>query len=178
MSTVTDSNTFVRKSDVELLVNVQVEWLLDETPDLSHLGEYVRSRVDGALDRKAEGCTVRDRELQFFLPMNNRKFDKKDWAHVSKAKTRAVIKEYGSLEKATHAYAVYDLMRMEAYNDEEWHMTACRVTVSYGYLNAENTLWGIESDCGENHRAEVVEDCLSAALSELKEKLMKRLGVE
>ncbi len=160
-----------------LKINRRVKWKIDETPDLDNLGKYVDQHEEGAIDRKKEG-DCRSGECRYFVSENNSVYRKKDWDHVD-GKTKAdLIRKHGSLANVTRHYAKQDYERMESYNRGEWHMRGCVVSVRYGSLRAEASVWGVESDCGDDYERELIRDLTRDAMRELRGKLMKRLEIE
>ena len=123
---------------------VWVEWRRDEDPDLSFLGEYADTATSSAaIDREARGDKG-NREFRFFNP----------------AMTGDETGNPDSPEE--------DYRRMEAYNRGDWCMVGCvakaEVLVPSGagcstvQVIHSGGLWGIESDCGDDYRAEVQGD--------------------
>lgn len=166
-----------RSPKLELEVEISVRWEDDETPDLSYIGAYTDQDAPGAIDRKAEGDAT-DNELRYFVSGQHSVFKEEDWAHVPAKVKGKVIRQYGSLKNAVRAYARADYARMEAFNNGEWTMRGCIVTAKLGTLEAEDSIWGVESDCGPKHEAEIIRDCSAEAVGRLKEKVLKRLEVE
>ena len=158
------------------LEKVKVVWEWDECPDLSWLGEYTNTPGPGGIDRIATEDWGQ-REYRYFQPGNHVPFNSKDWDHVSEIVKAETIRKYGSLEKASQAYAMQDYKRMEAYRRGHWHMTGCyaEATVSYeigqGSRRLETFssggLWGIESDASVEHKAETAKDELAGLKAHL-----------
>lgn len=162
---------------MQVSIETNVKWEIDENPDLSHLGEYTDTFEEGAIDREKLGH-MKSGQFRYFVPMNHRVYDKKDWDHVSAKDKRELILKHGSLKNTTRFYAMEDYKRYEAYNDDKWHMTVCIVTARFGALSATASLHGVESDCGEDYRKEVERDVASDAIADLREKMKKRMEVE
>lgn len=179
MSHVLNAETRTERLELGLDVEVYVSWKADDDPDLSHLGKITDTEEPGAIDRKEHAKGYREgHTFRYFIPENHRVFKEENWSHVSQKEKDECIKKYGSLEKTEAHYAMEDFKRMEAYNNDEWHMTGCVVKVVYGPLEAKDSIWGIESDCGDKYRRETEKDCTSAAMSALEEKILARLKVE
>lgn len=179
MANVVDADTKTESVKFTLEVEVSVRWLVEENPELSHIGEYTDKEVDGAIDCKEHGRNYREgHTFRWFVSGNHGTFNKENWSHVSKKERDECIKKYGSLEKTEAHYALEDFKRMDAYNNDEWHMTGCKVVVRHGSLEAEDSVWGIESDCGDKYRRETEKDCTSSAISALEAKILARLKVE
>lgn len=179
MSAVIDKEEQLSSAKILFPVKISIRWIMDESPDLSFLGRYVDKWEEGAIDcEKHSKSFERGRHLPYFVSGNHGKFDPKSWSHVSAKDKKDTIKKYGSIEKAHRAYAMHDFRRMEAYNDDKWHMTGCKVRVTHGPLTADDSLWGIESDCGDKYRRMTEKDLASAALHALEEKILARLKVE
>jgi hypothetical protein len=177
MSTKSETN-IEKKLSISLGVEVEAEWEIDEHPDLSWIGNYTDQDEEGAIDRQKRGDMKNSSEYRYFVSGNNAVFDKSAWSHVRGKHRQEVIKKYGSLEKATRKYALQDYHRMEAFNNDEWHMRVLTVTVSIGCVRAESSLCGIESDCGEKYEKQVIGEVACEAMVELREKILKRLKVE
>lgn len=155
----------------------RVKWELDDDSDLDYLGKYTDQYEDGAIDREGTPGFSRH-EYRYFVSTNHAVYDPKSWAHVSGKEKADLIRKHGSLANVTRHYAREDYRRMEAYNRGDWHMRRCVVSVRYGSLRAEDSVCGIESDCGDDYEREVIRDLTRAATRELRGKLMKRLEIE
>ncbi len=111
---------------------VYVERMLDEYPDLSHLGEYGNSPTsECAIDREARGDAGRN-ECRWFNPT-------------------MTGEQTGNPDSPEQDY-----QRMEAYNRGDWHMVGIRavaeVVTASGTIQTLRSggLWGIESDSGND----------------------------
>ena len=132
------------------ILNVKIENKVDESPDLSFLGEYSRRATSPcAIDRVARGDAGRN-EFQYFNP-------------------EMTGEETGNPESPEQDY-----QRMESYNRGEWHMvgiiakaeirnpaTDCTQVIRSGGL------WGVESDGGE-YLNDVAKEQLSELAIELR----------
>lgn len=176
MSTKTKEKTLALKLALE--IQIEHNWEVDESPWLDWLGKYTDQWEEGAIDRQKRGDMKNTGEYRYFVSGNHAVFEKSDWSHVRGKVRQGVIKKYGSLEKATRRYALEDYKRMEAMNNDEWHMRVLSVTVKLGSLSATQHLSGIESDCGEEHEERTIMELASEGLHELREKVTKRLKVE
>jgi hypothetical protein len=169
----------------------------DEYPDYSYLGEYTEKigpgviirehdefyeRIPVEMERDYDGrflgkkepeySTYRNGEYSGFKPCNHIPFNPKDWAHVSRKDKSAVIKQYGSLENASYAYAMADYKRMESLNNGHWSYICLTVettmTTNTGISSViSDSLCGIESDSGDDYFKEII--------SELKENVKAQL---
>lgn len=179
MSHVLETDTKTQSFPLKLDVEVSVRWLVDENPDLSHLGEYSEKNEEGAIDCKEHSRNYREgHTFRYFIPGNNVPHNPENWSHVTKKDRAECIKKYGSLKLTDEAYAMQDFKRMDAYNNDGWHMTGCKVTLRLGSMEADDSLWGIESDCGDKYRRETEKELVSNAFSALEKKLLARLKVE
>ncbi len=165
------------KTKLVLEPTVSVTWEVDQDADLSMLGEYSNDPKEGAIDREELGHMKRN-EYRYWNPGNRQKYDPEEWSHVTGKDKRDTIKKHGSLKNAVAHYRMEDYKRHEAYNSNEWHMRGCVVKVSLGQLTGQSSLWGIESDCGEDYEKEVIADVTVEALNELEDKVKARLDVE
>lgn len=133
----------------------QVEYIIDESPDLSFYGKYtdkpdynylVIDRVkEGDYDRneyKYFETTIEVSEIDSFLPYsgNNRKI---------------------ATMKAWHS-ARLDYKAMEAYNKGDWNMIGIRVTDTTD-SNQSAALWGIESNSDESYLKDTINDLIDEA---------------
>jgi hypothetical protein len=131
------------------------EVIVDESPDLSSIGEYSNSaKSPAAIDRQERGDMGRN-ELRYFNPA-------------------LTGEETGNPESPEQDYK-----RMEAYNAGEWHMCGVRASVVLSIPHGDSFitqkitspgLWGIESDSGEDYFNEVFaeeSDTLADMLREL-----------
>jgi hypothetical protein len=179
MSLTLESDTKTQSFRLKLDVEVLVKWLHEEIPDLSHIGEYTSKEVDGAIDCREHGRNYREgHTFRWFVSANHGTFNEENWSHVSKKEKDECITKYGSLEKTEAHYALEDFKRMDAYNNDDWRMTGCRVTLRLGSMEAEDSLWGIESDCGDEYRRATEKEMISNAFSALEKKILARLTVE
>lgn len=139
----TATKIIVKRSDFEREVRA------DESPDLSHLGEYSNEATSpDAIDRKERGDMKRG-ELRYFNPA-------------------MTGEETGNPESPEQDYE-----RMEAYNAGDWRMIGIRATVeiaipcgSYARTQTLKSpgLWGIESDSDEAELESIFDDeCMMLA---------------
>lgn len=139
--------------------SITIEWLDDESPDASYLGEYSNEATSpAAIDRKERGDMGRG-EFRYFNP----------------AMTGDETGNPDSPEQ--------DYQRMESLNRGDWSFLGCRAVaeVSYPCGNGSRRLqrftsgglWGIESDNDASYKAEVEQ----GQLDELKEHLAQ-FGIE
>lgn len=71
-------------------------------------------------------------------------------------------------------YTAQDAARVDAFNRGAWDMVGVRVEVSrHGVKLADASLWGIESDSGEDYFAEVERDLTAEALDAARATLAK-----
>jgi hypothetical protein len=77
---------------------------------------------------------------------------------------------YSDVDKAERVkYILQDYERMEDGNRGFWSSVGCVVTMKIeGEEVAYASLWGIESDCGEDYTKEVEEDLISECISDAK----------
>ena len=159
----------------------------DEYPDSSYLGEYTEKigpgviirdhnefyeKIPVEMERDYDGKFIGKKEPEYsttrneysgFKPCNHIPFDKKNWSHVSRKDKSAVIKQYGSLENASYAYAMSDYNRMESLNNGHWSyiciMVETTVTTNTGMVDTiRESLCGIESDSGKDYINEIISD--------------------
>ena len=145
---------------------------LDESPDTSYLGEYSNGDKPGAIDRQEKGDMGRG-EYRYFHSANHSVHNPADWTHVSAKDKQKVIREYGSLENATKAYADYDYGRMERLNRGDWCYMGV-YAVAHVIINGTAQrfrspgLWGIESDSDKSYFAETAQGELDSLRGILK----------
>ena len=150
-------------------------------------GVYIRSedefyeRLPAEMERDMDGTFYRkgvpeyrtySREYNGIIPTNHIPFNPKDWNHVSRKDKSKVIKKYGSLKKASYAYALEDCRRLEALNNGQWSYLIISVetmiTTDTG-LSDEiwNSLSGVESDGGKDYINEIIQDLKAQNKEEL-----------
>ncbi len=114
------------------------------------------------------GRTMGWREYRYFdLEGNHLPHNPRNWAHVTGESLAKVIAKDGSVEKADIRYALEDWKRWEKYDNNDWSMMGCVVTIYKDNVEiAESSLWGIESDGGEDHLNAEIEAVLDGALNQ------------
>lgn len=122
---------------------IRIEWLEDESPDMSYLGEYSDTPEEHSIDRKERGDMGRN-EYRYF-----------------------------NLGAGDADYIEQDYERYERLNRGEWCMLGCRAVAEVSYPVKSNPgsrrierftsggLWGIESDSDKSYFAEVEQQELS-----------------
>lgn len=145
-----------------------------ETGDL-YTGEY--GNDDELISIDAGMTPVIDRNShKFWMPTNHLPFKESDWNHVPEETKKKVIEEYGSLEKASMFYAIEDWKRAESFGTD-WDYVGCVVDVSVDSVQmGHDSLWGIESDSGEEHLRRIAKECVIEALHNAQETLDKIVG--
>lgn len=130
------------------ILSVKFEQILDESPDLSFLGEYSDTPETVHIDRKERGDMQRN-ELRYF-----------------------------NLGTGDAEYIEADYERMESYNNGNWHMTGCiaKAEVQLAANGPFQTirsggLWGVESDADSAYLDQIRRDELNQLYQEL-----ERLG--
>ena len=149
---------------LELDVNVRTEH--DYSPDLSWLGEYHSNRRPGCIDREARGDAGRH-EYQFWSP------------GMSLEDHRAGLRRMGYSKHSAYTlargYVLRDYKRIESYGTD-WWMEGVIVSVSLDeHALGEASLWGIESDAGDEYRAEIVAELTAEAVEEARRALVGML---
>jgi hypothetical protein len=120
---------------------VVIRQILDDSPDLSHLGEYHSDYREGCIDRKERGDMDRN-EYRYFTPA-------------------MTGEETGNPESPEQDY-----LRMENYNRGDWHMLGIRAEARVVVKDTVQTitscgLWGVESDSEDDYLKEVGQEELS-----------------
>lgn len=164
---------------LDLDIKVGVSWVDECVSDLSDtFGKYIGEYRAGCIDRVKRG-DWKNGQHRYWMPCKNHyPHNPKNWSHVKGKPLADTVKKYGSIKKADAAYVLQDYKRCEAYNNGEWNMTGCIVNASYNSISSKESLFGIESDCGDKYRTQVIDELTSAALGDLKCKILKRLLVE
>lgn len=128
------------------ILEVLVEIISDEYPDLSHLGHYHRSWKHGCIDTGV----IHANKLRYFSPGNS-------------------AEETGNPDSPTQ-----DLERMEDYNDGQWSMVGIKASAIVKLTDSDLTqsissggLWGIESDSDKLYFWEVGQEELAQLRTEL-----------
>jgi len=139
-----------RQEPITLQADIMVKWEQDDDPDFSYLGEYSDKPSPVHVDREELG-DLRRGEYRYF---------------------NAGCGDPGP------EYIMEDYKRMEAYRDGQWRMMGCVVTARTGNLEAQASLWGIESDADQKYVDEVQAEVTAEAVEELARKIEARLRVE
>ncbi len=154
--------------------SVKICRAVDESPDLSWLGEYSGHDEGHAIDRQERGDAGRG-EYRYWNPgPNHCPHNPADWAHVDGAELSKVIAEHGSIEAADAAYVESDYKRCEAYNSGDWCMMgvwAQAEVIVNGTVQRIRSggLWGIESDSDAAYFRTVAHDELCSLRDTLAE---------
>lgn len=139
-----------------------VGFVPEEYPDLSYLGRYTSHCQEGAIDRKHNGAMGRN-EYRFFVPSftpqdveDNRKYLSRHGESKHQAWVRSVRiprEEY---------------RRMEEYNHGWWYVMGIVVSRTseacphcHRAIEHESSLWGVESDCGDEYIEGIIEDLIT-----------------
>lgn len=148
---------------------VEVEWKVDECPDLSHLGEYGSQFREWSVDRQDGTLYGEDEDGEpIALATDRRRGSAREYrywhAPIDIAYT---IDEVAQDELIKYILQDYD--RIEDYNQDGWCMMGCVVTVSAaGVEVGHGSCWGIESDAGDY--ADVIEaNCIAEAMWETRD---------
>lgn len=159
-----------------------IRHMADPHMDLDNYGKYTSKWEPGAIDRQKRR-DMGHNEHRYFVSTNNAVFNPKDWAHVSDADKQKVIDQYGSLEKASEAYAEQDYQRAEEYGRQNWWYIGikaeaivswppCGLCQAMGHVTTEtiesDACWGIESD-DKSGRDEISDEEIHCLLHKLKE---------
>ena len=146
---------------------------IDEDPDVSYLGEIADSQTARKQYNKHWiPVNPKNPDGEWFSPCNHLPHKESNWDHVSQEDKDKVIAEHGSLRKADIAHAYQDLEHLQNFYAGRWWMEGiilrASITVSddgihWAYYEIVCSLWGIESDGGEDYKATIVKD-LSAEL--------------
>lgn len=148
--------------------SIHIEWLDDESPDISWLGEYSDSRGLFGIERENIGSG----EYRYFNPGSVEPFKPDATWIPARIKNKERYWRKTMLRQSRQ-----DFERAEAFNHGHWNMLGCRAVaeVSYPYGNGSRRLesfesgglWGIESDSDKAWKAEIEAE----QLNELKEHL-------
>ena len=105
-----------------------------------------------------------------------------NWSHVPEADKAKVVEQYGSIWAACEHYAREDSERLQSFRDESLWFESCRAEAEVRYELYDGSyridrlssggLFGIESDCGDEHRRSVEQEELFDLSSHL-----ERFGV-
>ena len=175
----------VSRSDFEKILEA------DESPDLSHLGQYSDAPAGWYLDRWMGDVYNDNREVyvrsaisgrpdrtqyRYFIFAQHLPYDPEDWSHVSAKAKKKVIKEHGSLVEASLQYAIEDYKRYEAMNNGEWQpmLVGAKVEVEVAgttQVISSGVVGGVESDDEDN-----IGDIFTEQSIELEE-ILKAMGI-
>ena len=153
--------------------NITLKIEIDENPDVSYLGEIADSQTARKQYNKHWiPVDPENPDGEWFSPCNHLPHKDSNWEHVSQEDKNKVIAKYGSLRKADIAYAYEDCERLQNFYAGHWWMEGIVLRASiavsddgthWAYDEIVCSLWGIESDGGEDYKATIVKD-LSAEL--------------
>lgn len=153
--------------------NITLKIEIDENPDVSYLGEITNSyNARKQYNKHWIPVNPKNPDGEWFSPCNHLPHKDSNWNHVSQKDKDEVIAKYGSLRKADIAYAYQDLERLQNFYAGRWWMEGIILRASiavsddgihWAYDEIVCSLWGIESDGGEDYKATIVKD-LSAEL--------------
>ena len=151
---------------------VEVEWKVDEHPDLSHLGEYGSQFKEWSVDRQfgflyGEDYDEDD-EIEVLATDQHRGTSRECrywYAPMGLCYSTTDTPDQDELVK----YILQDYDLIEDYNRGGWCMMGCVVTVSAaGVEVGHGSCWGIESNAGDH--ADVIEaECIEEALYEARD---------
>lgn len=128
--------------------------------------------IDGRFIGKGEPeYSTYSREYNGIIPGNHIPYNPKAWAHVSRKDKSEVIKKYGSLKNASYAYAKEDCRRLENLGNT-WNyisvIVETRISTDTGMSDViRSSLSGIESDSGDDHFKEIIDDLKAQNKSDL-----------
>ncbi len=148
--------------------NVYIERMVDESPDLSYLGQYVDRPQDGAIDRQARG-DMEAGEYRYWIPTISLEEHRQGLRKLGHGKHPAWVD--------ARSYVLQDYARHEQACKGGWCMLGIRARADVSYDTGDNCrrlewftsggLWGIESDGDDSTVAEIVR----AELADLKSHL-------
>ena len=153
--------------------NITLKIKIDEDPDVSYLGEITNSyNARKQYNKHWIPVNPKNPDGEWFSPCNHLPHKDSNWEHVSQEDKNKVIAKYGSLREADIAYAYEDCERLQNFYAGNWWMEGIILRASiavsddgthWAYDEIVCSLWGIESDEGEDYKATIVKD-LSAEL--------------
>jgi len=163
---------------------VWIERVIDDSPDLSWLGEYGETaKTEWAVDRQERGDQMRG-EYRFWNPSSNHcpPGQLNNWKTVSDVSIAELCQQYDvyagyERQEAIKALDLYyiekDYQRCEAFNRGDWCMIGviakARVVSENGVIQTFRSggLWGVESDSGKSYFAEIEQEELADLCNEL-----------
>ena len=151
---------------------VKIEWIVDECPDLSFLGEYGSQFREWSVDRQ-NGILYGEDYDEEGGPMALAT-DQYRWGHGEYRYWYAPMDLcYSTTDTPDRAelikYILQDYDRIEDYNRGGWHMTGCVVTVSAaGVEVGHGSCWGIESGTGD-YADEIERECIDEAMHQARQ---------
>ena len=110
-------------------------------------------------------CTprkIRSTCCYFFKPAQHVPHNPSNWDGCVEDQKVAAITQYGSLEQADYNYAYQDWQRAEALLRCDWNYVGIVVSavVHDSFDTPHESLWGIESDSGQEYFDEVAHDLI------------------
>ncbi len=152
--------------------NITLKIEMDNDADVSYLGEIAETPRNRHDNEAWIPVDPENPDGEWFSPYNHLPHKDSNWEHVSQEDKDEVIAKYGSLRKAAIAYAYQDLKRLQKFYTGHWWMEGIILKASiaisddgnhWAYDEVVCSLWGVESDGGEDYKATIVKD-LSAEL--------------
>jgi len=115
-------------------------------------------------------------EYRYFVPGNDILTDETDFQRRDPAGYQAILDEYGAWESYAAACAAQDYERMLAFG-HNWEMMGCVARVSIaGVTLGYYSVWGIESDCGDDYAQEIEADVIGEAKKMAAKELTSLIG--
>lgn len=141
----------------------EVTFKVDEYPDLSWIGEYTDRYTDGAINTFTMQGYVDHSKYKYFV------------ACQSFSERLSGLRKYHLSERTARIAAAKELLDdyklYESYNNGEWYMQGVIVTAYLDGVKVDsNSLWGVESNAGDEFMQEIVDDLVSQIMYELSDK--------
>lgn len=142
----------------KLPIPYTVNFHYDE-PRHDYMGHFSDQWQPGAIDRQEAGTAGR-REYRYWIPTPGGE----SWEAYQRS-TRAWYTNHGynkhQAGTAAHQHRAQDWRRIEGLLRDDWHYMGIEVVTAWG----NESLWGIESDSGEEYIEEVIADLLHGLLN-------------
>lgn len=170
---------------------------LDESPDLSHLGEYTSTWSEGCIDRMETGDWSRNEHRYWKPGCNHYPHNPKNWAHVSPQEIEQAFQKMPPEWQARWTdpkeskavvldqwYVWQDYQRMESLNRGDWHcigiIAKAEIVSPQGVCQTIRSggLWGVESDSDEGYLKSVEDEELATLENELAAMGIGRRAIE
>jgi len=152
-----EQETAAALEDIGYWLSFTLDEEIDEESRLWAIVAVARKILVGGL------TTMGRYEYRYFVPGNDILADEPDFQRRDPTGYQAILDEYGAWESYAAACAAQDYERTLAFG-HNWEMMGCIARVSIaGVTLGYDSVWGIESDCGDDYAQEIEADVIGEA---------------